>query len=145
MASEHQVKQYLAYWFQLGKRVMIKGGEDSLLPRPVIQGARYSQEFEDCWQRVKSSDSGDCYLEATNQTIAELLSPAWEINPCSRCSMPVPIRSIGVPSLDCPCIDVPDWPNTEMPLPRAPIDNQNMLLRIRDRLRQSPHRTESRS
>lgn len=137
MASEHQVKQYLAYWFQLGKRVMLNGGEESLMPRPVIQGNRYSQEFEDCWQRVKLPESGDCYLEATNQTIAELLSPAWEINPCSRCSMPVPIRSVGVASLDCPCIDVPDWPNTEMPSPRAPIDSQNRLLKIRDRLRQS--------
>lgn len=137
MASEHQVRQYLAYWFQLGKGVMIRGGAEVLLPRPVISGDRYSPAFEECWQQVMSPDSGDCYLEGTSQTIAELLSPAWEINPCSRCSMPVPVRSIGVASLECPCIDIPDWPNTEVPTPRAPVNNQTLLMRIRDRLREA--------
>ncbi|WP_432809977.1 hypothetical protein [Pantanalinema sp. GBBB05] len=137
MASEHQVRQYLAYWFQLGKGVVIHNGSDVLLPRPVISGDRYSQAFEECWQQLIAPDAGDCYLEGTSQTIAELLSPAWEINPCSRCSMPVPVRSVGVASLECPCIDIPDWPNTEVPTPRAPIDNQTLLLRIRDRLREA--------
>jgi hypothetical protein len=137
MASENQVRQYLAYWFQLGKGVVIRGGADVLLPRPVIAGDRYSQAFEECWQQLIATDSGDCYLEGTSQTIAELLSPAWEINPCSRCSMPVPVRSVGVAALECPCIDIPDWPNTEVPTPRAPVDNQTLLMRIRDRLRQA--------
>jgi hypothetical protein len=139
MASELQVKQYLAYWFQLGKPVLINGGAESLLPRPVIQGDRYSQAFEECWQKVQAAGFQSCYLESTSQTIADLLSPVWELNPCSRCSMPVPVRSIGVSSLECPCIDIPDWPNTEMPQPRAPIDTQNILLRIRDRLRQTSY------
>jgi hypothetical protein len=135
MASEQQVKQYLAYWFQLGKGVVIRGGEDTLLPQPVIQGNRYSQEFENCWQTVLSPASGDCHLEGTNQTIAELLTPAWEIDPCGRCSMPVPVKSIGVlSSLECPCIDLDDWPNTEVPQPRSPVDSQNLLSQIRDRL-----------
>jgi hypothetical protein len=135
MASEQQVKQYLAYWFQLGKGVVIRGGEDTLLPQPVIQGNRYSQAFEDCWQTVLSPEAGDCHLEGTNQTIAELLTPAWEIDPCSRCSMPVPIKNVGVlPSLECPCIDLDDWPNTEIPQPRSPVDSQNLLSQIRDRL-----------
>jgi hypothetical protein len=137
MASERDVKQYLAYWLQLGKPVMIRGGQVSLLPRPVIAGDRYSQEFEDCWQQVISPASGDCYLEGTNQTIAELLTPAWDVNPCARCSMPVPIRNVGVTSLECPCINLPDWPNLEIPLPRAPINNQAVLSKIRDRLRQA--------
>jgi len=137
MASEQQVRQYLAYWFQLGKRVLVHGGEEALLPRPVIQGDRYSQAFETCWKRIIDPLAGDCYLEFTNQTIAELLSPAWEINPCSRCSMPIPVKAVGIPSLDCPCVGLPDWPNTEMPQPRAPVNSQALLSQIRDRLRRT--------
>lgn len=138
MASEQQARQYLAYWFQLGKRVLIRGGEQALLPSPVIQGNRYSQEFEECWQQICSHNAGDCYIEGTSQTIADLLSPAWEVLPCSRCSMPVPIRSVGVPdSSDCPCFDLPGWPNNEIPQPRSPVSNQTHLLQIRDRLRKA--------
>ncbi len=75
MASEQQVKQYLAYWFQLGKRLLIRGGEEALLPVPVIQGDRYSQAFEDCWKKISAPNAGDCHLEGTGQTIAELLTP----------------------------------------------------------------------
>lgn len=134
MASQHQVRQYLAYWFQLGKSVLIHGEQEALLPRPVIQGDRYSQEFEDCWQRVKSSESGDCYLEGTEQTIAELLSPAWDISPCARCSMPVPMPNAGMSAEVCPCVDLPNWPDTETPQPRSPVSSQNHLVGIRDRL-----------
>ena len=135
MASEQQVRQYLAYWFQLGKGVLIRGGQEKLLPRPVIQGDHYSGEFENCWQKIQSTNTGDCYLEGATQTIAALLSPAWEINPCCRCSMPVPIQAIGMPSSpDCPCSDLEGWPNNEIPAPRDPVNNQNALSSIRDRL-----------
>jgi len=138
MASEQHVRQYLAYWFQLGKAVVIQNGRNTLLPRPVIQGNGYSSEFEATWQKIIAENAGDCYLEGTTQTIAELLSSAWEINPCARCSMPVPFRSPGLPPmLECPCSDIPDWPNTDMPQPRAPIDTPSRLLLIRDRLRES--------
>lgn len=137
MASEQQVRQYLAYWFQLGKPVLLNGGKESILPRSVIQGDRYSDEFEACWQRLRSPESGDSYLEATSYTINDLLSAGWEISPCSRCAMPVPVKAIGVSSLECPCIDLPGWPNTEMPQPRAPISTQAQLQNIRDRLRQA--------
>lgn len=137
MASEHQVKQYLAYWFQLGKRVMVNNGQASVLPQPVIQGNSYSPEFETCWQQIQSPEAGICYLEGTPQTIAELLSSEWEIDPCSRCSMPVPVKTIGIASPECPCFDLPGWPNLEIPTPRAPINTQQLLLKIRDRLRQS--------
>jgi len=70
MASKHEVKQYLAYWFQLGKKVMTNNGSASLLPQPVIEGDRYSDEFETTWQQIISQDSGDCYLEGTQETIA---------------------------------------------------------------------------
>ncbi len=134
MASEQQVRQYLAYWFQIGKGIVIHNKQETLLPRPVIQGNRYSDEFETCWQRVSSPDAGDCYLEGTNQTIVELLSPSWEINPCARCSMPVPFKTLGIASLECTCNDVPNWPDTEMPAPRSPVNNQAQLQKIRDRL-----------
>lgn len=137
MASEHQVKQYLAYWFQLGKRIVVNNGQETLLPRPVIQGDRYSPEFEACWRLASAPESGDCYLEGTSQTVAELLSPIWELNDCSRCSMPVPVRSIGVASLDCPCFDIADWPNNEIPSPRGPVDTQAVLSQVRDRLRKA--------
>lgn len=137
MASEHQVRQYLAYWFQLGKPVITHGGRASLLPRPVIQGDQYSQEFEACWQTIRAPQAGDCYLQGTYETIQDLLSPAWEINPCSRCSMPVPFRTVGMPALNCPCVDIPAWPNTEMPEPREPVNSQDRLQHIRDRLRKA--------
>ncbi|NJP10624.1 MAG: hypothetical protein HC866_15070 [Leptolyngbyaceae cyanobacterium RU_5_1] len=140
MASEQQVRQYLAYWFQLGKGVVVDGEQTPLLPRPVIQGDRYSQEFEACWQHIHSTGSDECYLEGTDQTIAELLTLSWEINPCARCSMPIPVKSLGLASLECPCIDIPDWPNTEVPIPRGPINSQTQLLQIRDRLHKAANR-----
>ena len=59
MASENQVREYIAYWFQLGKKVLIRNGSEALLPQPVITGDRYSHEFEECWQKIISPDSGD--------------------------------------------------------------------------------------
>ncbi|MBD2504440.1 hypothetical protein [Anabaena azotica] len=133
MATKEEVKRYLAYWFQLGKKVVIGSEETRLLPQPVFQGDRYSQAFEDCWQRILSS-SGDSYLDGTEETIAELLTPAWDMVDCSRCSMPVPLRNMGMPPVSCPCVNLPGWPNTELPGPRCPINNQEQLMAIRNRL-----------
>ena len=137
MASEHQVRQYLAYWFQLGKKVLIHNGKEALLPQPVIQGDRYSEEFESCWQKIISPESGDCYLEGTQETIAQLLAPGWDVSPCGRCQMPVPIKTVGMPPELCPCNDLPNWPNTEVPQPRSPVSSQSRLIEIRDRLQRA--------
>jgi hypothetical protein len=137
MASKQEVKQYLAYWFQLGKRLVIGNEETSLLPQPVYRGDRYSQEFEECWQRIISLEAGDCYLEGTRETIRELLTPAWEMMPCSRCTMPVPMRNVGMPAEACPCNNIAGWPNTEIPAPRYPVDSKQVLIGIRDRLREN--------
>ena len=134
MASEQEVKQYIAYWFQLGKRVLIRNGREPLLPQRVIQGDRYSDEFEECWQRMIAPESGDCNLEGTQETIAELLTPAWDLNPCARCSMPIPVRNLGLPANNCPCSDLPTWPNLETPLPRSPVDTQVHLNDLISRL-----------
>lgn len=133
MATKEEVKRYLAYWFQLGKKVVIGSEETHLLPQPIFQGDRYSQEFEDCWQKILSS-SGDSYLDGTEETIAELLTPAWDMVGCSRCSMPVPLRNMGMPPVSCPCGDLPGWPNTELPGPRCAINDQDQLKAIRNRL-----------
>ncbi|MEG4446712.1 hypothetical protein QUB47_28540 [Microcoleus sp. AT9_B5] len=137
MASESEVRKYIAYWFQLGKKVLIRNGSEALLPKSVNAGDRYSQEFEECWQKIISPDSGDCYLEGTNETIAQLLTPAWEISPCARCAMPVVFKKTGMPPEFCPCHDLPNWPDTEMPQPRSPVSNQLQLSGIRDRLKKS--------
>ncbi len=139
MASEYQVRKYIAYWFQLGKKVLIGNGSEALLPKPVMTGDRYSQEFEECWQKIISPDSGDCYLEGTKETIGELLTPAWEISPCARCAMPVPLRASGMPAECCPCNDLAHWPNTEIPQPRSPVSSQLQLSGIRDRLLNLSH------
>jgi hypothetical protein len=134
MASTQQVKQYLAQWFQLGKRVVIRNGAATLQPQRIIQGDRYSDEFEDCWQQVILPQAGECYLEGTQETISELLTPAWDMSFCARCSMPIVMRNVGMPALLCPCNDLPNWPNTELPSPRSPVDSQQQLRNIRDRL-----------
>ncbi|PLZ96721.1 hypothetical protein CEN50_17550 [Fischerella thermalis CCMEE 5268] len=134
MASQNEVKKYLAYWFQLGKKVIISNGVETLLPKPVIAGDRYSDEFEECWRKITSEKAGDCYLEGTSETIAELLTSDWEMFACSRCTMPIPVRSMGMPAESCPCNDLSDWPNTEVPLPRGPVNSQVQLKLIRDQL-----------
>ena len=134
MATTEEVKQYLAHWFQLGKKVIVGKLKKNLLVQPVLKGDRYSVQFEECWEKIISPESGDCYLEGTEQTIGELLSPCWEILYCGRCSMPVPVRSLGMPALLCPCNNLPNWPNTELPPPRTPINSQEHLLIICDRL-----------
>ncbi|MCC3606488.1 MAG: hypothetical protein JGK24_25510 [Microcoleus sp. PH2017_29_MFU_D_A] len=134
MASESEVRKYIAYWFQLGKKVFIRNGSEALLPKSVIAGDRYSSEFEECWQKIISPDSGDSYLQGTNETIAQLLTPAWEISPCARCAMPVPLRDAGMPPELCPCNDLANWPDTEMPRPRSPVSTKSQLSSIRDRL-----------
>jgi hypothetical protein len=141
MASLEQVKQYLAYWFQLGKPLIVdckmSNGCSTVLPQSVIQGDQYSPEFEACWQQITSGAWKSSYLEGTVQTIEELLSPQWDISSCARCSMPVPMVCLGVQaSSNCPCADLPGWPNTELPQPRDPISSNHRLNHIRDRLSQ---------
>ena len=134
MASHDQIRKYIAYWFQLGKKVLTINGQEALVPQVVLSGDRYTKEFEDIWLQILSSESGDCYLEGTNQTIEELLSPEWDIGLCARCPMPIAFRVKGMPSECCPCFDLPNWPDTEKPLPRSPVSSQLYLLSICERL-----------
>lgn len=134
MASPNEVKKYLAHWFQLGKHVLINQGKTRILPEQIFTGDHYSQEFEDCWQQIIAHPHSDAYIEGTDQTIADLLSTEWEMISCARCTMPVPIRYVGLPAAICPCHDLDNWPNDELPYPNCPVDNQVHLARIRYQL-----------
>ncbi|MFE4105220.1 hypothetical protein [Almyronema epifaneia] len=136
MASQQQVREYLAYWFQLGKPLII-GAQPACLPKPVFQGDRYSEAFETCWQQVMVHKGQDAYIEGTDQSMAELLSDTWDLPPCARCSMPVPMRTVGVSDHPCPCHDLASWPNSEIPAPRSAVDTPSHLQGIRHRLAQS--------
>ncbi len=136
MATPYDVRQYLAYWFQLGKQVIAVDRSQSIAPSAVITGDRYSDAFETCWQYIQADPSA-YYLEGTTQTIAELLSSKWELTPCARCSMPIPMPSLGLSdSGSCPCSDLPTWPNLELPQPRSPVNSHKTLSNIHDRLQQ---------
>ncbi|MBD2136188.1 hypothetical protein H6F32_00995 [Anabaena sp. FACHB-1237] len=134
MANKHEVKKYLAHWFQLGKKVVIENGKEIVSPKTILKGDRYSPEFEECWHKIMSSRTSDCYLEDTQETIADLLTPAWEMVECGRCMMPVPIKTLGLPALLCPCYSLYTWPNQELPQPRCPVNSQEQLLKIHNRL-----------
>lgn len=134
MASEEKVKRYLAYWFQLGKKIVINNGQETVITQKIFNGNKYSDEFEQIWQKVNDSKNGDCYLENTIETIQELLSSRWDIMSCSRCEMPVPMIDLGMQSNNCTCSDLDNWPNNELPPPRDAIDSKYRLLKITNSL-----------
>jgi hypothetical protein len=134
MASQEQVKKYLAHWFQLGKGVIFPKRQETLRPQRIFEGNNYSPEFEQCWQKILFTDA-DCYLEGTEQTIQQLLSPAWDIIDCPRCELPIPMAVAGVTDSVCTCFDLSGWPNNELPSPRFPVDTINHLHRLRERLK----------
>jgi hypothetical protein len=136
MATPTEVKQYLAYWFQLGKKVRqeIDNGEREYLPQPVLAENSYSRDFEECWQNIIDSNPDRAYLEGTDSSIGELLSSQWDVSPCARCEMPVPVKNAGIADLSCPCEGLDTWPNNDIPRPRSPVNSQQRLRGIRDRV-----------
>jgi hypothetical protein len=133
MATNEQLKSYLACWFQLGKPVISRKGDQRLLPQPVLSGDRYSPAFESCWQQIQGQAADYC-LEGTNEAVSDLLNPRWEIADCARCQMPTLLRAAGLPPEHCPCQDMNNWPNTELPLPHVPVNNALRLRSICHRL-----------
>ncbi|MEB3826280.1 ATP-binding protein [Phormidium sp. CCY1219] len=130
MASQSRVKKYLADWLQLGQTVWLDNGAIAKTPKSIICGNSYSTEFQQLWQTLRSPTSGICYLQGTEQTIAELLTPRWEILDCARCSMPIPLPTAGMSPMTCPCHDLPHWPNMQLPTPRSPIGDRATLKGI---------------
>ncbi len=132
MASVSEVQQYLAHWFQLGKTIQINQNQ-KICPQSVFLGTEYTAEFRDCWQQAITAQN--CYLEGTAQTIADLLSSEWDLVSCARCTMPIPLPAVGLPvDQNCPCNDLPNWPNSEVPLPRSPGAVANKTAALRQRL-----------
>jgi hypothetical protein len=134
MANTIDVKNYIACWMQLGRSMWLQGGQQQRQVQQVLNGEQYSQEFEDCWQQVLAPDGGDCYLDGTTVTVNELMSPTWEIVDCARCHMPVALPTAGLPPVECPCQPLPNWPNTELPCPRPPVQTLDYLRSIQARL-----------
>ena len=136
MAQSQQVKKYLAYWFQLGKKIVNSSGNHSLMPKKILNGHGYSSEFENLWKLITQEHKYEqYYLEGTRQTIKQLLSSQWDIVNCARCDMPVPIIELGQQNNHgCVCDDLDNWPNNELPLPRQPVNTQHKLIKIRESL-----------
>ncbi len=137
MASIETVKQYLAYWFQLGKRVILNQNSEIILPNPVFVAGAYSSEFDKCWQKITRLEGKNCYLEGTTQSIAQLLSPLWDISSCAVCSMPVPKIELGIQPMGCPCESLNNWPNNELPFPRQAVNTKQHLQSLQERLKTS--------
>ncbi len=136
MASQTEVRDFLAHWFQLGKPVVLAANLGVCLPSPIFQNGDYSPSFEDCWQRIMLTSGQDCYLDGTTQSIADMLLPGWDITACARCAMPIAIPTAGIATHLCPCNDLPTWPNTEVPMPRTAVDNRDQLVALQRRLAQ---------
>lgn len=130
MATQEQVKEYLACWFQLGKGIEV--AEDNRIVRfkSILHGDRYSREFENYWQKILRADGKGFSLEGTHQGIDELFSSHWEMHSCCRCQLPIPVRELGNQCLMCPCADLQGWPNLDLPKPRSPVDNHSHLGKI---------------
>jgi hypothetical protein len=127
MATNTEVKEYLAKWLQMGKSVSINDAEIKL--HQVVKGEEYSPEFEQIWEQ---SQQQVAYLEGNNQTIQDLLKPEWEIISCATCELPVPKLSLGYREVrSCVC---DDDPNLDTIAPRSPVISSIYLQGISDRL-----------
>ncbi|MGD1902183.1 MAG: hypothetical protein ACFB9N_08085 [Geitlerinemataceae cyanobacterium] len=133
MALLCQVKAYLAQWFQLGKKAVSRNS--TYCPRRVFFGESYSAEFEADWRQMLTV-ADEVYLEGTEESLADLLTGAWDIESCARCEMPVPTSRQACSY--CPCSDMKAvWPNDSLPRPRVPADTQAQLQALCSRLRAS--------
>jgi hypothetical protein len=141
MAMPTQVKTYLSYWFQLGRGLRmppVVGGSaliDTLvMPQAILADGQYSTEFEGIWRQLMQPPiAAASYLDGTEQTIAQLLAPDWDIQDCARCNLPVPIKVAGLPPQSCPCDDLKNLPDLTL-MPHDPIDSQASLRRLCERL-----------
>jgi hypothetical protein len=134
MASDQDIRTYLAMWFQLGKSVVCHTTGRSIRPKNIHQIDRYSPEFEKIWHTISQSPH-NYYLAGTDQSIQTLQSSAWEINDCARCEMPIPMCVDCTTNGGCTCQDLSFlWPNYEVPSPHLPVNNANALHTLCDRL-----------
>jgi hypothetical protein len=133
MAPATEIKKYMACWMQLGTKVWLPNGQPAQV-REVIKGDQYSAEFEALWNSISEQAAAAVYLDGTPAPIQELMGNGWDIVQCARCLMPIAMTKAGVQPLGCPCQGLENWPNTELPIPRPPIDSAAQLRNIQDRL-----------
>lgn len=138
MASQQQIKQYLAYWVQLGKGVVI-GDRPPAYCKTVSASEAYSPTFELLWQKVESCHGQQCHITGTEQELAELFSERWQVTACYRCELLIPQKVRGIHSEACPCSDLDSWPNLEIPKPRLPLSSNGHLAKICQRLTELAH------
>jgi hypothetical protein len=132
MALAADVKKYVACWMQLGTQVQVDN-ESPVQLNQIVQGEQYSKEFEMLWNRILERAEA-AYLSSTPTSIQQLMEPTWDIIHCARCVMPVAVLSAGVQAADCPCQELDNWPNLELPCPRPPVDSKTQLEGIQNRL-----------
>jgi hypothetical protein len=132
MASPAAVREYLACWFQAGKSIVSDQG--TWRPERIRQGEGYSSEFLSYWRQMEQRGLHRYYLAGTDVSLEQLCSDCWEIVPCSRCTMPIPVRVAGMTTSPCPCHDLALWPNLELPLPHGVVDTQAYLAQMQARL-----------
>lgn len=133
MAPETEVKKYIACWMQLGAKVSFQDGQRVQIEK-VLQGEQYSPEFEALWRSICDRPVADACLDGTTTALHDLMEGRWEITSCARCEMPIATMTAGIQPLDCPCQDLTNWPNTELPTPRPPVISSDRLKGIQDRL-----------
>ncbi len=137
MAPEDRVKQYVALWLQLGKQVVCDRNNSLSGTQRVIEGERYSSEFEQFWQQITQQPQY-YHLAGTDCSLADLLDGHWELLPCARCTLLYPVNEERLEAGPCPCQDLALWPD-ELPPPRGPISGHSYLEQIRLRLSRSDY------
>jgi hypothetical protein len=134
MASSKEVKDYIAQWLQLGKHLEI--GDQTITLTTVRQSHAYSPDYEILWQKISCpATAKQIYLSGCDQSIEDLLSPRWQIVNCYRCHglIPTPLFQQGM-CLGCPCADLPALPDVNLVMPHPPIDSQQRLQQVADRV-----------
>ncbi len=140
MAARSDVKQYLAYWLQLGKKIFIKGQPQAVGLDRVINHEQYDEVFEQLWLNVSGKQANLAYLEGTDETIQDLLSTEWQIVDCPRCELRLPCLDLGPRQFNsCPCEGLNNWPNYDTLQPRSPVITKTHLSSICDRLETAEH------
>ncbi|GAB4210963.1 MAG: hypothetical protein OHK0012_02530 [Synechococcales cyanobacterium] len=130
MASPAAVRQYLSCWWQLGKSVIDHSpqGTFPLVPALLLTPEGMSVHFESLCDQILEEPER-YHLSGTDETIADLLSERWELLPCARCQLPIPIKCIGPQQSPCPCSDSAIWPNPATLPPRL-ISSHGLRQRI---------------
>ncbi|NKB18516.1 MAG: hypothetical protein HC770_11595 [Pseudanabaena sp. CRU_2_10] len=120
----------------MGKKVFIQSQNKLVGVKCVVRGESYTNEFEQLWAEISDPRSGDVYLDGTDESIQELLSPKWEVVSCARCEMPIPIGMGPQAAQICPCNNFGCYPNLEAIAPREPVITAKHLSSIMSRLKQ---------